>query len=514
MIEALSRFVDYHSRELIDTIKSHLDDTPHFLRKIETFKNSMPYIPDDVVPVTIDVIGLYPNIPTNEGILAFQQALDRRKTKEAPTQLLIAFLELVLTCNIGEFNKQNFLQLWGTSMGSKCSTSYADIFMDNLETKFLDSLHSKMRDKIMFYGRFLDDVFLIWRGTEEELGQFMHSLNDFHPTIKFKKEGDFKQRQTTFLDVTVGIQGGKLTTDLYTKPTAACAYLSPYSCHPLSTSRNIPYSLAFRIRRICSEESDFITKLSDLKRILLGRHYNARSVDAAFDKVKNKSRESCLLKVPREEKREKTTFVTTYDPRIANVGAVVKKHFKTMCLDSHMKEIFQGGIQVGYRRHRNLREFLVRSRLYDVNPGQQFRPKREVTGWKTCNNCTLCRTSENRGHFKSFATKVVYPIKQHLTCKTHRVIYLLECKKCGQQGVGKTTQNLMARAGQHRRAVLNGDGSQKMYQHFQSRGHTTSDMRFLAIEQVFGDDFILAARETFWIDKLQTIRKGLNSNRT
>ena len=38
--------------------------------------------------------------------------------------------------------------------------------------------------------------------------------------------------------------------------------------------------------------------------------------------------------------------------------------------------------------------------------------------------------------------------------------------------------------------------------------------QFLAIEEVFGDDFILAARETFWIDKLQTIRKGLNSNRT
>ena len=66
MIEALSRFVDYHSRELIDTIKSHLDHTPHFFRKIETFKNSMPYIPDDVVPVTIDVIGLYPNIPTDD----------------------------------------------------------------------------------------------------------------------------------------------------------------------------------------------------------------------------------------------------------------------------------------------------------------------------------------------------------------------------------------------------------------------------------------------------------------
>ena len=185
-----------------------------------------------------------------------------------------------------------------------------------------------------------------------------------------------------------------------------------------------------------------------------------------------------------------------------------------MCLDSQMKEVFQGGIQVGYRRHRNLREFLVRSRLYDVNAGQQLRPRRQVTGWRTCNNCTLCRISENRSHFKCFATGVVYPISQLLTCKTRGVTYLLECKKCGQQGVGKTTQSLMVRAGQHRRAVLNGDSSQKMYQHFQTRGHSETDMRFIAIEQVFGDEYILAARETFWIDKLQTIRKGLNTNRT
>ena len=84
----------------------------------------------------------------------------------------------------------------------------------------------------------------------------------------------------------------------------------------------------------------------------------------------------------------------------------------------------------------------------------------------------------------------------------------------GDVGVTSSEDFPITRAGQHRRAVLNGDGSQKMYQHFQSRGHTASDMRFLAMEQVFGDDFILAAKETFWIDKLQMIRKGLNSNRT
>ena len=39
---------------------------------------------------------------------------------------------------------------------------------------------------------------------------------------------------------------------LYTKPTAEHQYLLRSSCHPLQTKRAFPFSLALRIRRICS----------------------------------------------------------------------------------------------------------------------------------------------------------------------------------------------------------------------------------------------------------------------
>ena len=54
----------------------------------------------------------------------------------------------------------------------------------------------------------------------------------------------------------------------------------------------------------------------------------------------------------------------------------------------------------------------------------------------------------------------------------------------------------------------------KLYQHFTSMGRDHTDMLVYAIEVVHGDDFVLAARERYYIDKLQTIYKGLNSNRT
>ena len=97
-----------------------------------------------------------------------------------------------------------------------------------------------------------------------------------------------------------------------------------------------------------------------------------------------------------------------------------------------------------------------------------------------------------------------------------------KCAKCGLQSVGKTSQTLQARGGQHRRAVVKGTEknahSAKMYEHFQQRGHSVSDMRFIAIEAVQGrfknDEDTLAVRERVWIDKLQTINYGLNTYHT
>ena len=43
--------------------------------------------------------------------------------------------------------------------------------------------------------------------------------------------------------------------DLYTKPTDTHQYLLPTSCHPKHFCKNVPYSLALRLRRICSDRT-------------------------------------------------------------------------------------------------------------------------------------------------------------------------------------------------------------------------------------------------------------------
>jgi hypothetical protein len=126
--ENMSLFVDYHAKHLVPKIPSYLQDTPDLLRKLENWKNTT--IPDDVFPVSIDVVGLYTNIPHDEGLVTFRKALEKREDKAVTTDLLVEMLSIVLKTNIFEFNEELFLQKIGTAMGTRVAPTYANIFME------------------------------------------------------------------------------------------------------------------------------------------------------------------------------------------------------------------------------------------------------------------------------------------------------------------------------------------------------------------------------------------------
>jgi len=65
---------------------------------------------------------------------------------------------------------------------------------------------------------------------------------------------------------------------------------------------------------------------------------------------------------------------------------------------------------------------------------------------------------------------------------------------------------------QHRNSI--GTSKSRVALHFESRGHSSHNFECFAIEKVFGNGFVLAARERYYIDKLDVVAKGMNANRT
>ena len=103
---------------------------------------------------------------------------------------------------------------------------------------------------------------MIWTPGPEKLKVFVDYLNNLHSTIKFTCS--HSPSNIPFLDVMVSVKDGSIETDLYTKPTDKHQYLLVSSCHPQHTKRATPFSLALRLRRICSNPDNYKLRTNEL----------------------------------------------------------------------------------------------------------------------------------------------------------------------------------------------------------------------------------------------------------
>ena len=203
--EKASKFLDNQLKEVMQNGWSNIKDSNDFIKKIKHLKN----IP--AILVTADIVGLYPSVPHEAGLRALKELLDRREEKIISTEDLVKMAEFVLKNNYFEFNGQVKHQISGMVIDTKFAPTYACIFMDEIETKFLET--QEFQPLVWF--RYIGDVFVIWIHGPDKLVSFMTELNNYHPNIKFTYESN--KENITFLDLDASLSGSKLSTDLHTK---------------------------------------------------------------------------------------------------------------------------------------------------------------------------------------------------------------------------------------------------------------------------------------------------------
>ena len=164
-------------------------------------------------------------------------------------------------------------------------------------------------------------------------------------------------------------------------------YLLPTSCHPAHTFKNIPFSLALRLVRICSEKSDLKNRFKELKEMLLSRGYNTNIVNAAIKKASTIERKEALKRVVKTE-TDRPVFAITYNPMLPSITKVVNKHWQFMVKNKHIKEIFPQPPMIAYKQPPNLKNVLCRAKLPKICMGN---PPRKGIGMKRClNSCNVC----------------------------------------------------------------------------------------------------------------------------
>ena len=152
-------------------------------------------------------------------------------------------MALVMRNNIFEWGDLYFLQLCGTVMGTSSAVMWAMIYYCVHEVNTLLPQHGHL---MPLYKRFIDDNFGLHIGADAEWDQFKRDVNSFGIL-----EWEFEERSLSvdFLDLTISIEGNRITTRTFQKPMNLYQYLPPTSAHPPWMMRGIIYSLMKKYRR-------------------------------------------------------------------------------------------------------------------------------------------------------------------------------------------------------------------------------------------------------------------------
>ena len=440
--ERISNLVDYHIQPLTRLNESYVKDTTDFVKKIKDIECK-----ENSILVSADVSALYTVIDHEEGIEACCEMLEKRSENEKrkmPTKYLRELLSLILKSNCFKFLDKFFHQVTGTAMGTPMAPGYANLYMGNIERELLRQYEEEFGLRPTVWLRFLDDIFFVWDHGDEELKKFMSFMNTFGGKNSMKTDLKFTfetGKSVPFLDTLVSINGERLKTTLYSKPTDAHLYLRKSSCHPPSCSKGIVKGELLRVRRICTLKEDFEKAAEKIMGYFSERGFKKEEMLGAYKDVLAMDRED-VLEYKNKQRSERVPYVLTYHPRLRMLGSVLKRHFYLLQTNERLRKAFIEPPMVAFRRLKNLKDILVRTRSNEM--------ERELDEVKQCNSgrCKCCSHLQEEKNFNIKGRN--HEVKYGGNCKSANVIYAVKCSKCDLWYIGETCMKLHERLNQHR----------------------------------------------------------------
>ena len=227
--------------------------------------------------------------------------------------------------------------------------------------------------------------------------------------------------------------------------------------------------------------------MKELKNWFSKRGYPAKVISEQVNRAL-RSEENVKEKDGQHVKENGVPLVLFYNTNFNNLSFLIRKNLQFLYADPETKRVFTAAYFVSFRSAKNLKSFLVRSKVYPL--------EREV-GCTKCNGkcCQVCLNVNETGTFESFQTKQKYKINHHLNCNDKCLIYSLSCKVCGLQYVGFTTDKFRFCWNNYKendRKALRGEEHMQpeLFEHFAADNHGCflTDCSITLIDKTDGSD--------------------------
>ena len=436
----------------------------HKLRDTWDFLNKCPTeVEDDSYWITADITSLYTNITTDKCCEAISYFWDKYASDVLPSSMITRFTK-AFVIDLFKFCQENlyfafqstvFRQISGTGMGriyapaaADIKVGYQEVQLDSfIQTNLSDTAYNLFRS---YFFRFLDDVIFIWRTSIPGLESIKTEMNCIDPNIKFifesSEDSHLPNGAIPFLDVLIWREGKTVCTDIYSKPTDTYNYLPFTSSHPRHCCRNIPYSLARRIKGIVSVDSQLQIRMTEMKQRLVNKGYPRILIDNSIERALAIPRKDIINPPPKTTQplngtEKNVFFVSTFNDTTNNPGSAIRSlvsvfnsNWSTDSSNSPPKL----KVTPSYRKSPSLKDILMFKR-----------DNREREVKKCGKNCIFCDYIQE-GTSITLKNGIVVTPNDDFECTSRNVLYIAICDNCREFYLGETMDALNIRWTIHR----------------------------------------------------------------
>lgn len=459
--ERISAFIDHYLQPTMTYIDAYLKNSFDLINHLEKIKTNQ-----QTILCTMDVSSLYTNIPQTEGTQACIDLLAELNMLPMPRDYLQHLFNIVLKYNIFNFGENTYKQIHGTAMGTKMAPTYANIFMNSLERKFLRT----QTIKPTLYKRYIDDIIIIWDHSQPELQLFIDKYNKFHPTIKFTHTIDFNE--TIFLDLNISKNSNnKLSFTTHYKSTNRFEYIHYSSAHPTSTKKGILKGELTRINRTTSNTEKRKEITTKITQHFKDRGYPTHNITSQHQITQPQPKNTNTI-------FNRLLFKTKYFPHINNIRRTLLKHWDIIEKDPTLSLIFPEPPLICYITNKKICNLLTRAKTEGEPSHLSTLPflLPTPTRIETCNK-PGCLKLTNQHRFK---TTINLPL-DFFNCSSRQIVYAIICTTCTFSSVNYSPHSLRFTCSKHTKAIqLTHKKNTKPYSHFLNTNHNMKILPIIA----------------------------------
>jgi hypothetical protein len=356
-----SNWLDYKMKDLLFLIPSYIKDSKHLLDEIKNLT-----LPPNAKLFTADATAMYTNIDIKSGIITFEKLFDTYDNlipKDFPRELFIKVLRTIMENNIFTFGDTYWLQTQGTAMGTPAAPLYSILTFGYHENT---SILPNFKSQLIYYKRFIDDIFGIWIEDTKSPSQSEHIWNNFKEKINqfsiLKWNIEPLTLSTTFMDLCITIKDDRIITTTYQKPLNLYLYIPPLSAHPPSCFKGLVTGELHRYWTQNTNEADFISITTKFILRLIQRGHQLNQILPILQTAAYNIENTNTKEITSNTTHDDTLYIHwQFHPSSINKHTIRKIYNNT--LKDH--DGFQS-MRIAMSRTKNLRDILCKTNLPDI----------------------------------------------------------------------------------------------------------------------------------------------------